>query len=140
MTVEERDMEQIRLPLGSNDLPETPPLPPAPSEEADATNADQPKPAVQKASQATRLVTLVDDVELFHSSDGTGFARMMISGHRETWSLRSHSFRRYLVRRYYENETSTPNSQALKDAIELLEARAQFDTGSSRSVCGYADG
>jgi hypothetical protein len=120
-------MEQIELPLRSNDPPETSALPPAPSEEADGVNPNQTKPAVQNASQATRLATLACDVELFHSPDGTGFARMPINGHRETWPLKSRSFRRYLVRLFYENEVRTPNAQALKDTIELFEARAQFE-------------
>jgi hypothetical protein len=127
MTVEERDMEQMKLPLGSDSVPEPGSLPPVPSEEADAANTEQPEPPVQRASQSTRLVALAGDVELFHSPDRTGFARMPIKGHRETWPLKSRSFRRYVVRRFYDNEGIAPNAQALKDAIEVFEARAQFE-------------
>ena len=70
---------------------------------------------------------------LFHSSDGTGFADLTIDGHRETWSLRSKRFGAWLRQQYYELTWDAPSPAALNAALNVLEARAQFD-GPQRKV------
>jgi hypothetical protein len=37
------------------------------------------------------LLNVAAAAQLFHASDGTGFADLMIDGHRETWPLRGKS-------------------------------------------------
>src|SRR5215510_1746783 len=64
---------------------------------------------------------------LFHSPDGTAFADLGIDGHRETWPIRSRQFRHWLRRRYYEETGSAASAGAIGSAVDLLEARAQFD-------------
>jgi hypothetical protein len=39
------------------------------------------------------LLNIATAARLFHASDGTGFADLIIDGHRETWPLRSKRFR-----------------------------------------------
>ena len=51
--------------------------------------------------------------ELFHAPDGTGYAIVPITGHVETWPVRSRGFRRWLAREYYNESKSAPNSDAL---------------------------
>ena len=84
-------------------------------------------------TQADILVDLAEPAELFHAPDGTGFADLRINGHRETWSIKSKGFRRWLTRRYYEERHGAPNAEALQAAINLIEAKAQFD-GPERVV------
>lgn len=80
------------------------------------------------ASQATRLVELAEGVELFHSPDGeSAFATMEVDGHRETWPLKARGFRRWLARRFFAEEQKTPGSQAVQDALGVLEGKALFD-------------
>jgi hypothetical protein len=38
------------------------------------------------------LLNVATAARLFHASDGTGFADLIIDGHRETWPLRSKRF------------------------------------------------
>ncbi len=64
---------------------------------------------------------------LFHDSSGAAFADLMIDGHRETWPIRSRRFRHWLRRRYYEETGSAASAEAISSAVDLLEARAQFD-------------
>jgi hypothetical protein len=52
----------------------------------------------------------------------------MIDGHRETWPIRSLRFRSWLRRQYYEATGAAPSGAAIGSALDLLEARAQFDT------------
>jgi hypothetical protein len=65
--------------------------------------------------------------DLFHTAAGTAFADVMIDGHRETWPIRSKRFRAWLRRRYYQETGEGASAAELRSALDLLEARAQFD-------------
>src|ERR1700680_4172869 len=73
------------------------------------------------------LTNLAVSAELFHTANGTAFSDVMIDGHRETWPIRSARFRFWLRRRYYEATGEALGAAAISSALDLLEARAQFD-------------
>ena len=73
------------------------------------------------------LTDLAASAELFHTADGTAFADLMIDGHRETWPVRSIRMRSWLRRKYYEASGAAAGSGAINSALDLLEARAQFE-------------
>jgi hypothetical protein len=79
------------------------------------------------------LLNVATAARLFHTSDGTGFADVIIDGHRETWPLRSKRFRAWLRQQYYERTWNAPSPAALNTALNVLEAQAQFD-GPQRNV------
>jgi hypothetical protein len=64
---------------------------------------------------------------LFHDPNGTPFADLEIDGHRETWPIGSRQMRHWLRRRYYEETGSAASAETIRSAVDLLEARAQFD-------------
>jgi len=76
---------------------------------------------------AVTLALLCPAPSLFHDPNGTAFADFMIDGHRETWPIHSRQFRHWLQRRYYEGTGSAASAEAIRSAVDLLEARAQFD-------------
>jgi hypothetical protein len=78
-------------------------------------------------TQADILIGLAEAAELFHAPDGTGYADVNVSGHRETWPVRSKGFRRWLTRLYFEETEGAPSSEALQSALNVIEARAHFD-------------
>ena len=78
-------------------------------------------------TQADILVDLVQSAELFHAADGTGFADLDINGHRETWAIRAKGFRRWLARSFFEATQGAPSSEALRSALNVIEAKAHFD-------------
>jgi hypothetical protein len=80
-----------------------------------------------KLKQADILIGLSEEVELFHSPERTGFADVEINGNRETWRLRSREFKQWTARRFFEETESAPNSEALHSALNVIEARANFD-------------
>jgi len=80
-----------------------------------------------RESQAQFLGGLADEAELFHTLQGDGYARISVNGHREIWMIRSTWFRQWLIRRFYESRRKPPGSQALQDAIGLLEARSRYE-------------
>ena len=71
--------------------------------------------------------------ELFHTASGTAFADIIIAGHREIWPIRSKRFRAFLLRSYYQATGEAASAAEIRSALDLLEARAQFD-GPERRV------
>jgi hypothetical protein len=84
-------------------------------------------------SSADVLLNIATAARLFHATDGTGFADLIIDGHRETWPLRSKRFQTWLCQHYYERTWDAPSPGALNAALNVLEAQAQFD-GPQRKV------
>jgi hypothetical protein len=74
------------------------------------------------------LIDIVEGAELFHTPDGAGYVDLEIAGHRETWSLRSKGFRRWLARRFFEDTGGAPNSEAMQSALNVIEAISLFDS------------
>ena len=65
--------------------------------------------------------------ELFHTASGVAYADFITDGHRETWPIRSKRFRTWLRRCYYQATGAAAGAAAIGSALDLLEARAQFD-------------
>jgi hypothetical protein len=53
--------------------------------------------------------------------------RRRFRDHFETWRISSRAFRRWLSHQFFRQVGRPPNAQALRDALQLLEARAHFD-------------
>lgn len=77
-------------------------------------------------NQATKLVKLAGDAQLFHDADGNTFVTLAINGHWEVWPLQSKRFKQWVAHRYFEQFNSTPNSQAVSDAANVLHGVALF--------------
>ena len=79
--------------------------------------------------------------EVFHNPGGVAFADLITEGHRETWPIRSKRFRSWVRRCYYRATGAAPNGTIVTSALDLLEARAQFDAPEravSMRVAEYA--
>jgi hypothetical protein len=81
-------------------------------------------------SQADRLVNLTKDCELFHDSDGETYASFNVAGdagdHRETWLIKSKSFKSWLNGCYYKRYQKSPSSQAVQDAMNTINGKARY--------------
>src|SRR5256712_7228581 len=71
--------------------------------------------------------------DLFHTAASTAFADILVDDHRETWPIRSKRLRGWLRRRYYQATGGAASAAEIRSALDLLEARAQFD-GPERAV------
>ncbi|WP_406699150.1 hypothetical protein V5E97_09750 [Singulisphaera sp. Ch08] len=91
--------------------------------------ASQPEPE----TQARALLRLAEGAELFHTADGRTYASIPVDSHREVHLIRSTSFRRWLVRAFYEERESPPSTEAMQSTLGVLEAKAQFD-GPTQAV------
>src|SRR6516162_9678502 len=79
------------------------------------------------------LVDIALYEELFYTAADTAFADILVDGHRETWPIRSKRFRGWLRRRHYQATGDTASAAEIRSALDLFEARAQFD-GPERAV------
>lgn len=79
-------------------------------------------------TQADLMLQLAQTAELFHTPDGSGFADLDVNGHRETWPIRSKGFRRWLTFGFFKLTGGAPSSGALLSALNVIEAKAQFDS------------
>jgi hypothetical protein len=66
------------------------------------------------------------DVVLFHDDAQRGYASFERDGHRETWPVRSRSFKLFSRRAYYQATEKTPSGSAIDDAVAQLESEAIF--------------
>jgi len=91
----------------------------------------------ERKSQATVLVELAAECELFHDADSEAFVRFPVGEdaafHWEVSRVRNKCFRRWISRRYYKATEKTPSAQSLQDALGVIEAKSIFD-GDRRSV------
>jgi hypothetical protein len=101
------------------------------------TGTEEGSPAArsERKSVSTCLVELVisSGTELWHTPDQTSYASVPKEDHREHWAIRSTSFRRWLCRSYFLAEQKSPASQALQDALGVLDGKALFE-GPEHSV------
>jgi hypothetical protein len=95
-----------------------------------------------KQTHADLLISLAQAADLFHTPDGTGFADLIVNGHRETWGICSKGFKLWLKRRFFEAKKGAPSAESLRAALGVIEAKALFD-GAERTVhirvAGLAD-
>ena len=63
---------------------------------------------------------------LFHTPGDVAYADILVAGHRETWKIRSSVFKKFFRRECWRNGIPL-KTEELREAINLFEARAQFD-------------
>lgn len=88
-----------------------------------------------RKSQATELVELAEqrgDI-LFHTPDQASFVQVDVDAHYEVWPISGKVYRRLLRSRFYREKGKAPGSQAIQDAIGVLEGKALF-TGAEQEV------
>jgi hypothetical protein len=78
-------------------------------------------------SQATKLVSIAETTDLFHSPVDTAFANVRVNSHLETWPVRSAAFKQYLSREFYKTERTAARAQSLQEALGVITAKACFD-------------
>lgn len=81
------------------------------------------------SSASARLVDLALDSELFHDRAGRAYAAFPVADHRETYALRARGFKTWLARRFYELYRRAPSSQAMNDALTVIEGCAIHEGG-----------
>jgi Domain of unknown function (DUF3854) len=81
----------------------------------------------EKESQAQALLRLAAPATLFHTPDRKPFATISVINHVENHPIRSASFKRWLVRAFFDEYERPPSSESLQSALGVLEAKAHYD-------------
>ncbi|MCK4482836.1 hypothetical protein KAU55_06380, partial [Candidatus Bathyarchaeota archaeon] len=83
----------------------------------------------KRASQADKLIKLcqLTDPILFHDQHNTPYARIKQENVNVTLKLRSRSFKAWLASLLWQHEGKAPGTEALRGAINVLEAIALFE-------------
>jgi hypothetical protein len=83
----------------------------------------------RRASQTDALVRLALDAaaEFWTDTTGQAWVSFPAGGHLEHWPLRSRAARAWVAGLYWRATGGAAHSQALQDALSVLEAHAQFD-------------
>jgi hypothetical protein len=82
-----------------------------------------------RGSQSTQLVKLTQQAgaQLWHDPEDNSWASIPVGGHHEHWPIRSRGFRKWLGRLFYLEEQKAPSSQAITDALGVLEGQGLYD-------------
>ena len=80
-----------------------------------------------KETQKDALIRHGSIAQLWHDPDQQAFASFSIKDHTENHALRSKPFRSWMVYQFYRETEKAPGSQAIEDALRVLEAKAGFD-------------
>lgn len=75
---------------------------------------------------AELLLKIGSEASYFHTPDRVGYADICVSGHRETYPVRSRGFKLLLTGQLYERYCQAANSEALNSALNVLEAQSIF--------------
>ncbi|MGD9561993.1 MAG: hypothetical protein AB7F88_07215 [Pyrinomonadaceae bacterium] len=78
-------------------------------------------------TQASKLMKLAQDAELFHTPDSEAFATVSVNSHKENYPVKSRAFRYWLSLQHWNKEGSTPSSQAMQDVVHGLSGQAIFE-------------
>jgi hypothetical protein len=95
--------------------------------------AGEVNPVKKGPTQAEILIKLADAAEVFRDFDQKAYATFRVNNHKETWRVRSATFKKWLVHQFYDEQKKPPGGQALTDSINHIEAKAMF-RGSQKDV------
>ncbi|MBI5414466.1 hypothetical protein HZA38_03035 [Candidatus Peregrinibacteria bacterium] len=85
----------------------------------------------EKKSQSDLLLEIVEKdtrIRLFHDDLKESYVQFPVKNHLEIWKCRSKAFKQWLAKIYWETHKKAPNSDALNTALNVIEAKAIFDS------------
>ncbi|WP_110112524.1 hypothetical protein [Bacillus sp. CGMCC 1.16541] len=73
-----------------------------------------------------------DEAEFFQNDLGEAFAGVTINGHKEVLKVKSKKFKMWLTKQYYDATKKAPSSDAMNQALGVVEMKAAFDGDEHR--------
>lgn len=81
----------------------------------------------QEETQAEALIRLAEVVEFFHTPTEEGWATVPIGQYKRNLKINSRQFKSWLTKAYFDETKKPPSSEALNQAIALIESKALFE-------------
>ena len=86
----------------------------------------------KKRDQASQLVDLADEAELWHTPDKTVYTSVITDSYRDDWELNGTDFRHWLTETFHKKYDKAPTNNAIKDAIAVLASKGSRDGSEYR--------
>jgi hypothetical protein len=86
----------------------------------------------KKESQADILIRVSDEAEFFQNDLGEAFAAVAINGHKEVLKVKNKKFKMWLTKQFYDATKKAPGSDAMNQALGVMEMKAAFDGDEHR--------
>lgn len=100
---------------------------PSPSTGGDKKGQGKREESTPSASTVLVQTAIAYGAELWHDANGEPFASMPVGEHVQSHKLRSRAVKQWLARLYFYAEEKAASSQAITDAMNVLEAKALYD-------------
>ncbi|MBS4223841.1 hypothetical protein [Lederbergia citrea] len=81
----------------------------------------------KQETQADILIRLGSEAEFLENELEEAYAAVRINGHKEIWKVKSKKFKMWLTKQFYEETGKAPSSDAMNQAIGVMEMKAAFD-------------
>ena len=106
------------------------------SEKYEQQQEGKPEKTSNHETQSEILLRLVEENEavVFHDSSNDCYISLAINGHRELYEIRSENCRLWLSKLFYDHTRKPIKKEYLIQAIDVLFAKAFFDSGESISL------
>jgi len=86
--------------------------------------SSEPEEKKAKPSQSDILLSIIEHCRLFHDELQEPYAQIKVHSHYEVWPIRSSTFKRWLVGRFYKLTSKGCNSDAVNQALNVADAKA----------------
>lgn len=80
-----------------------------------------------ESSPSSILIALSERAEYYRDDLEEGYAAVQIQGHKEVYKVRSSRFRKWLTLLYYKQTGKAPSTEALSQAMSVIETKALFE-------------
>ncbi|QJX63798.1 hypothetical protein HLK66_20565 [Niallia circulans] len=90
------------------------------------------KEEFQKESQADILIRVSEEAEFFQNDLEEAFAAVTLNGHKEVMKVKNKKFKMWLTKQYYDATKRAPGSDAMNQAIGVMEMKAAFEGDERR--------
>ncbi|MGE7664279.1 hypothetical protein ACQKMN_01035 [Ureibacillus composti] len=92
-------------------------------------NPSSHKEESKKESQADILIRVSEEAEFFQNDLGEAYAAVTLNGHKEVMKVKNKKFKMWLTKQYFDATKKAPTSDAMNQAIGVMEMKAAFDGG-----------
>ncbi|AIM14942.1 hypothetical protein HW35_00360 [Bacillus sp. X1(2014)] len=86
----------------------------------------------KKESQADILIRVGEEAEFFQNDLGEAYAVVTLNGHKEVLKVKNKKFKMWLTKQYYDATKKAPTSDAMNQALGVMEMKAAFDGDEHR--------
>lgn len=86
----------------------------------------------KKESQADILIRVSEEAEFFQNDLGEAYAAVTLNGHKEVLKVKNKKFKMWLTKQYFDATKRAPGSDAMNQALGVMEMKAAFEGDEHR--------